>query len=269
MSQQQRFLDRFAALLEDLVEGRWHEGAELDSDGLSPVEARMLRSLRALQQRSEDRERELVTPLIAHMVEIAGGHLRLTWEDVKAVESRSPPLSEALAGLLNLNEELRFSEEQHEEARRKQSDLNERLAAQNAELLREREAMAALVRDLSAVMLEVSRGVLLIPLAGPYDSARAHDVTARALDVITARSVHHVILDFTGVPRIDEGTAQLFVQLAQGASLLGAIVVAAGVQADVAKTMTSLGVGLSGMAIARGVEQAIAMCTSPAVRLRA
>lgn len=206
------------------------------------------------------RDRELVAPLIKHMVDIAGGQLSLTWDDVKAAQSRSPALGEALAGLLNLDEELRFSEGEQAQVRREQLELSQRLLQQNEELRREREAMAALIRDLSAVMLEIAPGVLLVPLVGSYDLERAQHLTEGILARISAQRIRRLLIDFTGVSVVDTGTAQLFYRLTQSAGLLGASVIAAGIQPPVAAAMVGLGVELRGVEITTGVQEALARC---------
>jgi anti-anti-sigma regulatory factor len=254
---------------------------DASGSGLSVTETRVLHKLEQLRRRLRapppppnpiaagqarspgELDRVLVAPLISYMVDIAAGNLQLTWDQVKAAQVESPALGEALAALLNLNEELRFSEELREQARREQLELNQRLAERNAELTHEREAMAALIRDLSAVMLEIARGVLLVPLVGPYDAQRAEMLTQGVLDKIATLHIKSVIFDFTGVSLVDTQTAHLFSRLTHAARLLGARVVVAGIQPQVATAMTALGLDLADLAVTTGVQQALTLCLNP------
>jgi rsbT co-antagonist protein RsbR len=115
-------------------------------------------------------------------------------------------------------------------------DLQE--ASANQERLREA------VQELSTPIIPVYSGVLVLPLVGRIDSARAQNITETLLEAIAREQADLVLLDITGVSVVDTSVANHLLQTAHAASLLGSQVVLVGISAEVAQTLVQLGVDL-------------------------
>jgi rsbT co-antagonist protein RsbR len=122
------------------------------------------------------------------------------------------------------------------------------------ELLREQ---VAVVQSLSTPILPLYQGVLVLPLIGAVDAARAQQLLERMLAGIAAHRAAAVIIDVTGVPSIDRDVATHLVRAAQAAGLLGARSIVAGIGADVARTMAELNVDFTGVTTCGNLEAAL------------
>src|SRR4030095_15235352 len=90
----------------------------------------------------------------------------------------------------------------------------------------------------------ISDDVLVMPLIGIVDAARAQQILARLLTGIAENHAHTVILDITGVPVVDTQVANVLIDAAQAVQLLGARTVLTGIRPEVAQTLVSLGIDL-------------------------
>lgn len=97
------------------------------------------------------------------------------------------------------------------------------------------------IRELSTPVLQVSKRVLVVPIVGSVDHARARQLTERMLVAIRDRRAPGVVLDVTGVPEVDTAIANHLVQTCAAARLMGACVVITGVSAEIATALVTLG----------------------------
>jgi anti-anti-sigma regulatory factor len=114
------------------------------------------------------------------------------------------------------------------------------------------------VRELSAPVMPVLPGVLVAPMVGVIDTERAEALTHNTLRAVENERAGHVIFDITGVPVVDTHVAQVLIQTASAARLLGAEVLLVGVRPEVAQTMVSLGIDLQGFATYANLRSAVA-----------
>jgi rsbT co-antagonist protein RsbR len=156
----------------------------------------------------------------------------------QAIEQADLPVSDALAAGRAL-EDLA-----HQSARATidthHRELVERLQEANATQDQLREA----IQELSTPIIPVYNGVLVVPLVGRVDSARAQTLTEAMLEAIAREQAEIVLLDITGVAVVDTGVANHLMQTARAASLLGSQVVLVGISAEVAQTLVQLGLDL-------------------------
>lgn len=115
----------------------------------------------------------------------------------------------------------------------------------------------AVVQSLSTPILPVYKGVLVLPLIGSVDTARAEQLLERMLAGIAEHRAAAVIIDVTGVSSIDSDVAAHLVRAAQAAGLLGARSIIAGIGAGVARTMAEFGVDFTGVTTSRNLEAAL------------
>jgi rsbT co-antagonist protein RsbR len=100
------------------------------------------------------------------------------------------------------------------------------------------------ILELSTPVLELSSGLLLMPVIGALDTTRARNLTGQLLEEISAKRSRVVILDVTGVPVVDSAVANHLVQTVEAARLMGATGILSGLSAANAQALSGLGIGL-------------------------
>ena len=121
----------------------------------------------------------------------------------------------------------------------------ERTLAELQESMSVRDQLSETVQALSSPVVPVLEGVLVMPLIGFIDTKRATQVLNALLMAIEQQHASFVIMDVTGVPIVDTQVAQLLLQAANAARLLGAQPILVGVRPEVAQTIIGLGLSLS------------------------
>jgi rsbT co-antagonist protein RsbR len=101
------------------------------------------------------------------------------------------------------------------------------------------------IRELSTPAIEVWEGVVILPLIGTIDAARAGQITESLLDSIMSTQASVAIMDITGVPVIDTMVANQLLKSVEASRMLGADVVLTGVSPHNAQSLVNLGVDLS------------------------
>lgn len=101
------------------------------------------------------------------------------------------------------------------------------------------------LRKLSTPVLQLQDELLLLPIVGFVDTARAQQLTEQLLHAIRERRARVVVIDVTGVGAVDSRVANHIVQTVEAARLMGAAAIVTGLSAEVAQTLVRLGVDLS------------------------
>ncbi|MBC8161711.1 MAG: STAS domain-containing protein [Roseiflexaceae bacterium] len=120
------------------------------------------------------------------------------------------------------------------------------------------EALRNALRELSTPIIPVATGILVLPLVGTIDSRRANEINEHLLEGIATHQAEIVIIDITGVPMMDTSTANLLLMTARAANLLGSRIVICGIGAEIAQTITHLGVDLRGLTTLSNLQASIA-----------
>lgn len=127
------------------------------------------------------------------------------------------------------------------------------------------------IRELSTPVIQVAERVLLLPLIGTIDTARAMQVMENMLVRVVEAQARVIILDIAGVLVVDTRVAHHLLQTTEAVRLLGASTILTGIRAQVAQTLVQLGVDLSSMytraSLQEGLELALNM-TGRAIRPR-
>lgn len=105
-------------------------------------------------------------------------------------------------------------------------------------------AQADEIVRLSTQVLPLYRGILVFPLVGTIDAARASTIMSVLLEVVAKHAAKVVLIDISGVPVVDAEAAGHLSRTAQAVGLLGATAILVGTSAEVARTMISAGVDL-------------------------
>jgi ABC-type sugar transport system substrate-binding protein len=128
--------------------------------------------------------------------------------------------------------------------------LHDLLESNAAQMRLQHEIIAAqrsMIRELSTPIIPISDKIVVLPLVGAIDSARAQQILETILGAISTHQAMVLIIDITGVAVVDTGVAHHLLQAARAAQLLGALVMLVGISPEVAQTVVQLGVDLSGL----------------------
>jgi rsbT co-antagonist protein RsbR len=113
---------------------------------------------------------------------------------------------------------------------------------------REQEQLVQRQRDeileLSTPVIQVWDKVLVLPIIGTLDSARAARLTESLLERIATDQAEVAILDISGVPAIDTDVAQHLLKTVEAARLMGTTSILSGVRPETAQAIVHLGIEL-------------------------
>jgi hypothetical protein len=69
-------------------------------------------------------------------------------------------------------------------------------------------AQRRVIQELSSPLIPVSDSILVLPLIGSINAARAQQITESLLERVSEQRAQILIIDITGVPVVDTGVAQ-------------------------------------------------------------
>ncbi|MBN1485431.1 MAG: STAS domain-containing protein [Chloroflexia bacterium] len=124
--------------------------------------------------------------------------------------------------------------------------------------LEEQARLAETVQELSAPLVPVMEGVLILPLVGGIDSERARSITNEILQAVARERARVLLIDVTGIPVVDTMVANLLVQAVRAVRLLGCETILVGIRAEVARTMVQLGLEMEGLQTRRSLQDGLA-----------
>ncbi|HEU4328228.1 MAG TPA: STAS domain-containing protein [Roseiflexaceae bacterium] len=135
-----------------------------------------------------------------------------------------------------------------------QKRIEEELLRRTEEII---QAQQATLRELSTPLIPLADHVVVMPLVGSIDSARAQMIMETLLEGISTHQADVAILDITGVPVVDTQVADALLRTARAARLLGAQVVLTGIGGHIAQTLITLGADLSGLVTLNNLQSGI------------
>jgi rsbT co-antagonist protein RsbR len=103
------------------------------------------------------------------------------------------------------------------------------------------------MRELSTPVLQLRDRLLILPIIGVLDSARARQLTEQLLGAIREKRATVVVIDITGVATIDRTVANHLVQTVEASRLMGARTILTGLSSEIAQTLVDLDVDLGMM----------------------
>jgi predicted ATPase/GAF domain-containing protein len=140
-------------------------------------------------------------------------------------------------------------------------DLEERSRNEEAREALQQEIIqmqAERLQELSTPLIPITDRIMVMPLIGTINVARASDVLAEALRAASQARAAVVILDITGVGRVDAEVASILVRTAETLKLLGTHTVLTGVSPAFALTLVGLAFEKKTMAICGTLQDGIA-----------
>lgn len=138
-------------------------------------------------------------------------------------------------------------------------DLEASVAGRTRELqeaLEEQRRLSVAIQEMSTPVVPVHFGVIVMPLVGVIDAARAHQIVSGLLKGVESHNAQVAIVDVTGIPVMSSDVVSYLMQAAQAVRLLGAQVVLVGITPEVAKTIVELGIDLADGLVTRSDLQA-------------
>lgn len=130
------------------------------------------------------------------------------------------------------------------------------------EVVAQQQRLIDTIKQLSAPLLPVHDGILVMPLIGHIDSVRSAQIMEALLDGVQKYQATFVIIDITGVPMVDTAIANHIIQAAHAVGLLGAQCMLVGISPEVAQTVVQLGVDLSRLVTRGDLQAGIAYATA-------
>jgi PAS domain S-box-containing protein len=96
--------------------------------------------------------------------------------------------------------------------------------------------------ELSTPIIPIMDQIIVMPLVGAIDTARAREITRALLKGISTYRAQVIILDITGVPVVDSAVAEHLNRTIQAARLKGSFTFVTGISDAVAETIVELGI---------------------------
>ncbi|MER2009482.1 MAG: STAS domain-containing protein, partial [Psychrobacillus sp.] len=96
-----------------------------------------------------------------------------------------------------------------------------------------------------APIVPVKEGIIVLPLVGHIDTYRIDYMIENLTPKIASAGVFYVIIDFSGVYKIDKGNVQYINELVQMIRIMGISVMATGICPDLAKMTINEGIDVA------------------------
>jgi anti-anti-sigma regulatory factor len=143
-------------------------------------------------------------------------------------------------GAQRLEENRQYADEMAEATRERRE-----LLAQLQAATRQQDEIAQILHQITTPVLPLSKGLIVMPLAGQLSPQRAERLLDDVLGGIKVHEADHVLLDVTGLLDIDAQSLSGLLKAIRGARLVGSQCALIGVQPGVAQELVSLGLDLS------------------------
>ncbi|AKT39187.1 response regulator [Chondromyces crocatus] len=157
-------------------------------------------------------------------------------------------LEQSAEALREAKEQLERQLADREEAELARAELTDQIIALQTKRL----------RDLAAPLIPITDWLMVVPLIGEIDDARADQALENTLAGVTARGAETVILDITGVPWVDGAIAAKLLRGAHALRLIGARALLTGIRPEVAKALVELDVDMTRVATFGTLQHGIA-----------
>ncbi|KMY54108.1 anti-sigma factor antagonist [Bacillus sp. FJAT-27231] len=110
---------------------------------------------------------------------------------------------------------------------------------------------------LSAPIVPVKEGIVVLPLIGEVNDYRAAYIMENVIPKIAELEVDHVIVDFSGILTINTQIADYFRQIEEILHLMGMHVITTGLRPELAQTVVNAGIDFSRLEAYATVKQAL------------
>lgn len=120
-------------------------------------------------------------------------------------------------------------------------DKQEELARITSELAELQRHKNRTIHEIGMPIIPIWACVLLLPLIGGMDEGRMSDITARLLEKVSSSDTHYVIIDLSGISRMDQVVVSGLVRMTRALQLVGARTVISGISSRAAAVIVKIG----------------------------
>lgn len=139
---------------------------------------------------------------------------------------------------------------------------NDRLVKTLEQTVKEMAQRHETIMALSTPSMMVWRGILVVPIIGMMDSARAQKFNLDLLNRISNGGAEVVIVDITGIAEMDLAMAKHLMQTFSAVSLLGSQCILTGLSAANARKVAALDVDLQSLTVRGNLHEGLALAFS-------
>lgn len=147
-----------------------------------------------------------------------------------------------------------------EQIRAAEARLEQQVASATAALQekhRELDEKEALIRTLSSPILQVWDGVLVVPIIGNLSAQRADLLNGTLLQRVVDQMATHVVLDLTGLDRVDNQVAERLGSTVTALKLIGTECSVVGLSPEFARRAVDLDLSFGGVRVLRTLADAL------------
>ncbi|WP_416145508.1 STAS domain-containing protein [Planococcus koreensis] len=116
--------------------------------------------------------------------------------------------------------------------------------------------------ELSSPVVPVNDEIAILPLIGAIEVDRAEHILEKTLLSVGNLDVSTLIIDLSGVVKVDTMVAQQIIRLVESLKLIGVHAVLTGIRPEIAQTITHLGVDVRQLALGGTLKQAFKKLTA-------
>ena len=114
--------------------------------------------------------------------------------------------------------------------------------------------------EMSVPILQIAPRVLLVPLLGDLSTEKVAGLTTRVLSALRGERAATLVLDLTGITRVEAQATSVLEGIVGAARLMGTKVIACGVSTEVANAIVDRQIDLSGLTLLGDLTEAVRRC---------
>lgn len=175
------------------------------------------------------------------------------------LQSSNDELRQKNTDLLQRTDELRQANERTRQELQERERIERERANLQEEVIRIQSARLA---EIAAPLIPITDQIMVLPLIGTMDTDRAQQVIHTVLNGAQQQRARVVIIDITGMKHVDTNIAGMLMNAASALRLLGTQAILTGIRAEIAQTLISLGIDLSGIVTRATLQSGIAYAAS-------
>ena len=172
-----------------------------------------------------------------------GGEIKTVSGTARAIYDTDGTITE-MEGILRDITERKKMELEHKEYSEKLEVMVEERTNELTDKLKTIEKQHRAIQELSTPIIQVWKGVLVVPLIGIMDSKRARNVMETLLEEVVRSAARIVLIDITGISMIATQTGDYLLKTVQALKLIGVDSVITGIRPEVAQILVELGIEL-------------------------
>ncbi|MFY8274259.1 STAS domain-containing protein [Pseudoalteromonas sp. SSDWG2] len=142
-------------------------------------------------------------------------------------------------------------------------EQNDTIGEQSEQLERQQEQLVDLQEQIKSAkfdlpLLKIAEDILMVPLVGSMDSAKAQKVMEDILINIRNQETRVVIIDIAGVNIVDSSVAAHLIKIAKATKLMGCRSIISGISPIIAHNIVNLGMNVDELTTTNTLKDAMA-----------